>query len=267
MDFTKNILIGCIVGDTESLSYQISAIKNENLKYFHKSVQFSDKTVLSMAVAFSLMNSTDYTTNLKKFSYSDHGFLGMTDEMKKWVRSSGKDSNFSICNSVLRRVAPVGFAVTSKCEIDYFARTTCKPTHDTLESITASKIIMTAIYYLNHGYGKKDLIDLLSEDFREFNTDLSNSQYKQDIYSPLLTANNAVHIFLKGKGFRDCIDTCNSFSLDTEAVLTGALNMAYYKEIPEEMTQNVLLKLSAKYVDIAISFQEWLEINQKKNLN
>lgn len=53
-------MIGAIAGDVIGSVYEHDPVKTENFPLFHRSCRFTDDTVMTIAIAYAIMESIDY---------------------------------------------------------------------------------------------------------------------------------------------------------------------------------------------------------------
>jgi hypothetical protein len=71
-------MIGAIAGDIIGSVYEHHPIKTVNYPLFHSRCRFTDDSVLTVAIAYAILNGVDYATALKSFGrkYPRAGYGG-----------------------------------------------------------------------------------------------------------------------------------------------------------------------------------------------
>src|SRR4051794_15369722 len=102
-------MLGAIAGDIIGSIYEMANIKTTDFPLFHEYCRFSDDTVLTVALADSLLNGTSFVDLLKRYywAYPKAGYGGM---FHRWAQSDDPQPYNSYGNGSAMRVSPVGYA-------------------------------------------------------------------------------------------------------------------------------------------------------------
>ncbi|MBW2365319.1 MAG: ADP-ribosylglycohydrolase family protein, partial [Deltaproteobacteria bacterium] len=126
--------------------------------------RFTDDTVLTVAVAYSILRDLDYTSSLKKFGrkYPRAGYGGT---FYKWLYSDISEPYNSWGNGSAMRVSPVGFAFSSINEVLNEAKRSAEVTHNHPEGIKGAQATALAIYMARMGETKTTIRDEINSRF------------------------------------------------------------------------------------------------------
>ena len=71
-------MIGAIIGDIIGSRFEINNIKSKDFELFTEESSYTDDTVLTVAIADSILNSNDYATLVKEYgrAYPLAGYRG-----------------------------------------------------------------------------------------------------------------------------------------------------------------------------------------------
>ena len=251
-------MLGAIAGDIIGSVYEYQPLKTKSFPLFSETSRFTDDTVLTIAVASSILDSEDYGASIGMFAgrYPDADYGGL---FVRWLQSLNKSPYNSWGNGSAMRVSPVGFAFDSIDEILSEARKSAEVTHDHPEGVKGAQATALAIYLARIGASKGEI---KGEIHKRFAYDLSRKldeirpTYSYDV-SCQGTVPEAIIAFLESESFEDAIR--NAVSLggdsDTLACITGGIAQAFYKEIPGKIKTAVYARLPLEFIQIIDQFQ------------
>jgi ADP-ribosylglycohydrolase len=90
--------------------YEWHNIKSKEFPLFTNKCFFTDDSVLTAALADTILTGTPYAENLKTF-YHWYPYAGYGDSFHKWAQSKYSKPYNSWGNSAAMRISPVGFAL------------------------------------------------------------------------------------------------------------------------------------------------------------
>ena len=236
-------MIGAIAGDIIGSVYEWNNIKTKQFELFAPRCVFTDDSVLTIALAESILNNESYTALLKNYyqRYPDAGYGGY---FHQWARSANPRPYNSWGNGAAMRISPVGFAFGKLEDVLDKARKYTEITHDHPEGIKGAQATAAAIFLARTGAAKKEIKEYLE---REFKYNLSRTldeirpAYGFDV-SCQGTVPQAITAFLESRDFEDAIR--NAVSLggdsDTLACITGGIAQAFYKGVPKFISEKVM---------------------------
>lgn len=235
-------MLGAIVGDILGSSFDNYPIKTKKFELLDNKSHFTDDTVMTVAVADSLMNEVPYVESLQKWGrkYPRAGYGGW---FRKWIQLDDPQPYNSFGNGSAMRCSSVGWLLEDEDSVLEEAMKSAEITHNHPEGIKGAKAIALGVLLGRKGSSKKEIKEKLET---LFDYDLSQ---KLEQIIPSYTFDNtcqgsvpqAIIAFLESTDFEDAIR--NSISLggdaDTQSCITGSLAEAYYKNIPDEITSFV----------------------------
>jgi ADP-ribosylglycohydrolase len=252
-------MIGAIAGDIVGSLYERDNIKTKNFPLFGDRCFFTDDSILTIALADTIMSGTPYAENLKTF-YQWYPAGGYGGSFRRWARSRHSEPYNSWGNGAAMRISPVGYAfddletVLSKAE-EYTAIT-----HNHPEGIKGGQSVAAAIFLARSGKSKADIRQYIET---QFGYDLSRHvdeirpTYSFDVSSQG-TVPQAVRAFLDSTDFEDAIRTAISLGgdSDTLACITGGIAQAFYRNVPIPIQSAVYKVLDNRLGLLTLEFMQ-----------
>ena len=251
-------MLGAIAGDIIGSVFEQHPIKSKEFPLFNRYSTFTDDTVLSVAIADSILRQKDYSTSLKMFGrkYPHAGYGGL---FYNWMFSPGNAPYNSWGNGSAMRVSPVGFAFSSVEEVLDEAKKSAEVTHNHPEGIKGAQATALAIFLARTGQGKEIIREQITD---RFGYDLDRSideirkTYRFDV-SCQGSVPEAIISFLESEDFEDAIR--NAVSLggdsDTMACVAGGIAQAHYKAVPPGIISDVRQRLPNEFLGIIDEFE------------
>lgn len=252
-------MLGAIAGDIIGSPYEWKNIKTTNFPLFTSRSRFTDDTVLTVAVAESILEKADYASKLKEYYrlYPSAGYGGM---FRLWASSMEDAPYNSWGNGSAMRVSPVGFAFDSLEEVRKEAKRSAEVTHNHPEGIKGAMATASAIFLAKTGSTKEQIRSYVE---REFGYELSKpideirKTYRFD-ESCQGSVPQAITAFLESEDFEDAIRKAVSIGgdSDTIACITGGIAQAFYRGVPEEIAKEAMARLDEKLRRVVEKFTE-----------
>lgn len=276
-------MLGAIIGDTVGSVYEFHNTKEYNFPLFQKRSNYTDDSVMTMAVAHWLLND------------SEHSYQGLEDSMvqfgkqfpcpmggygggfKRWLSTperlrsfdaeygaspyeskTGRHPYGSFGNGSAMRVSAVGWFFDTPEETERVAAMSAAITHNHPEGIKGAQATAAAIFMARNGASK--------EEIREY----IGSKYAYDLHKtwaewhPIYdwdsscqgTVPQAIITFLDSESFEDAIRKAVSLGgdSDTLACITGGIAEAFYGWIPATFADEIYERIPAEWRDLLIEF-------------
>jgi ADP-ribosylglycohydrolase len=224
-------MIGAIAGDIIGSVYEFEGIKSKQFDLFSPDCCFTDDTVLTVALAESILTGNDYASLMRAYyrRYPDAGYGGL---FHGWARALESQPYNSWGNGAAMRISSVGFAFDTLDEVLVRAAEYTAVTHNHLEGIKGGQATAAAIFLARTGTTKADIKQYTAETFHYDvgrSVDEIRPAYRFN-ESCQGTVPEAIVCFLESTDFEDAIR--NAISLggdsDTLACITGGIAQAFY---------------------------------------
>ncbi len=252
-------MIGAIAGDIIGSVYEWDNIKTKDFDLFSPKCFFTDDTVLTVALADSILSGTSYVDNLRKF-YRWYPGRGYGASFHSWVRSSNPMPYNSWGNGAAMRISPVGYAYNDIATILQKAQEFTEITHNHPEGIKGGQATAATIYLARIGKSKSEIKDFIETKFQydlSKHVDLIRPSYRLDVSSQG-TVPQAIRAFIDSTDFEDAVRTAVSLGGDTDtlASITGGIAQAFYGGVPEPIVNKVYEILDVRLGKITREFME-----------
>lgn len=253
-------MIGAIAGDIIGSVYEGRRrnIKTTDFPLFSPYCRFTDDTVLTVALADSILTGIPYVGKLKEYyrAYPDAGYGG---SFHQWASSDDCSPYYSYGNGSAMRVSPVGFAYNTLEKVLLEAERSAVVTHNHPEGIKGAQVVGACIFLARQGEAKPRIRSYVEE---TFGYDLSEtidhirSWYSFDV-SCQGSVPQAITAFLDSEDFEDAIRKAISIGgdSDTIACIAGGIAEAYYGGVPLAIVNTVHQILDAKLQGMVTRFR------------
>ncbi len=251
-------MIGAIAGDIIGSVHEGAGTKTKRFPLFGPHNWFTDDTVLTVAVAESILRGSDLVDTLHDYfhRYPQRGYGGSFIE---WAVLRRREPYNSWGNGSAMRVSPVGFAYDTLDDVMQQAERTAAVTHNHPEGIRGAQATAVAIYLARTGSDKQAIRQHLVDVFGyDLSTPLNaiRETYEFDV-SCQGSVPQAIVAFLEAADFEDAIR--NAISLggdaDTMACIAGGIAEAYWG-VPKEIEQQTLSYLDGQLRKVVDEFNQ-----------
>jgi ADP-ribosylglycohydrolase len=257
-------MLGAIAGDIIGSIYEATPIKSTDFPLFQKYNQFTDDTVMIIAIANAILEKTEYAPSLKSFGmkYPDAGYGG---RFLTWIYQEKVMPYNSWGNGAAMRVSPIGFAFKNVEKVLDEAKKSAIISHNHPEGIKGAQSTALAVHMAFTGASKENIRQEIS---RLFSYDLNRTideirpDYQFDV-SCQGSVPEAIIAFLDSTDFKDAIRKAVSLGgdSDTLACIAGGIAQAYYKQVPKEVCEHVYELLPNEFLIILDKFDHTFSAN------
>ena len=174
-------MYGAILGDMIGAPYEFDrGDKTKDFPLFGRDSQFTDDTVMTIAVAEVLMDTVGQPDEairaalVKSMQKWDRKYphAGYGGRFRGWLSARNPQPYGSYGNGSAMRVAAAGWLYATLEETRHAARLTAEVTHNHPEGIKGAEATASAIFLARTGEGKDEIRDYI---IREFGYDLSRT--------------------------------------------------------------------------------------------
>lgn len=241
----KKSIIGAIIGDIVGSRFELVECKSTEFELFNNRSQFTDDTVMTIAVADWLLGR-DLVESMRDWGrrYPYSGYGGM---FFNWLFSPEKQLPYnSFGNGSGMRVSPVGFYARSLDEVLDLAQKSAEVAHNHPEGTKGAQAIASSIYIARNGKSKNEILKYIEQ---TFGYDLHRScndirpSYGFDVTCQG-SCPEAIIAFLDSTDYESAIRLAVSLGgdSDTIACMTGGIAAAFYG-VP-----NAIIEHAKKYL-------------------
>ncbi len=268
-------MYGAILGDMIGAPYEFDrGHKSKEFPLFAKGTQFTDDSVMTIAVAEALMESEGGSDeeikaaligSMQKWGerYPYAGYGGM---FSGWLTEEDPQPYNSCGNGSAMRVSSAGWLYDDLEETRRIARLSAEVTHNHPEGIKGAESVASAIFMARIGKSKDEIKDYI---VKEFGYDLSRTcdEIRPSYYhveTCQKTVPEAITAFMEGDDFEDVIRTAVSLGgdCDTLTCIAGGIAEAMYG-IPDDMKAECRKRLPDDMIKILDRFEETINVNSR----
>lgn len=252
-------VLGAVIGDVIGSVYEWDNVKTIDFPLFSEKSRFTDDTVLTVAVADSILNKKDFAQTIWEYGqkYPRSGFGG---RFRSWLKSHDLKPYGSFGNGSAMRVSPVGVAYNDIETVLEVAKQSAGVTHNHPEGIKGAQATAAALFLAKKGKSKAEIKNYITSTFNynlNFTLDEIRPTYEFDVTCQG-SVPEAIVAFLESSDFESAIRLAISIGgdSDTIACITGGIAAAFYNEIPTTIIDFVVDKLPIEFLEIMIRFDE-----------
>lgn len=241
-------MYGAIIGDIIGSRFEFDrGNKTRDFKLFTSESDFTDDTVMTVAIAEALMDAgpdADEKTvkgavirSMKKWG-NRYPYAGYGARFISWVLTDDPEPYGSYGNGSGMRVSSVGWLYDSLERTREVARWTAEVSHNHPEGVKGAESVAAAIFMARNGYSKDEIRDYIE---REFGYDLSRTLDEirpkyHHVEDCMHTMPEAFECFLEADSYEECIRNVMYIGGDTDTLgaIAGAIAEAMWS-VPEEI--------------------------------
>lgn len=254
--------VGGIVGDIVGKPYEFHPVKEKDVPLIMNASKFSDDSVMTIAVMDWLMGR-DIVESMQ-FWGNKYDKAGYGKSFWNWLHQTNPKPYNSFGNGSGMRVSPVGWMFDTLEETLDFAEKSANPTHNHPEGVNGAKAIAGSIWLARNSATKEQIRTFCTETFgydMGRTVDHIRPDYRFEV-SCQKSVPEAIICFLDGTSYEDVVR--NAISLggdsDTQACMAGAIAEAFGYEIPDNLYDMMLKKITPDMKVVIDVFNEKLKI-------
>ena len=258
-------MIGAILGDVVGSRFEFDNHKSKDFKLFDKECIFTDDSVMTLAIAKSLMQYEE-GMSLEKFKEDlvrvmhevgrRYPLCGYGGRFLMWMLNNHKEPYNSYGNGSAMRVSPVAWVATTLPECEALAKATAEVTHNHPEGIKGA-VCVAGLIFLARTRGRRDQMEDYANLFYDLGFTLDEIRPNYEFFEICQkSVPQAIKAFLESTSFEDAIRNAISIGgdSDTIAAIAGSIAEAYYG-IDEDMKETALSYLDDYLIEIAEEFE------------
>lgn len=240
-------MYGAFIGDIVGSKYEFANIKTKAFPLFSADSDFTDDTIMTVAVARAIILSQDAQCSGGRDA---RGFQDILIEVMRslgarwpfptgsygsmfsqWLRQPLPQPYGSFGNGSAMRVSPCGLAAVTLEEALALARASAAVTHNHPEGIKGAEAVAAAVFMAKTGSSKDDIRRFISGRYYvlDFSLDDIRETYSFD-GSCQGSVPQAITAFLESETFEDAIRSIVSIGgdCDTTGAIAGSIAWTYY---------------------------------------
>ena len=253
---TKGI-IGAIIGDIVGSRFEWNNYKDTDFELFTDACEFTDDTVMTVAVADWLVSAGSLPHIMSDWAYK-YPTRGYGIKFFNWLFMDKEHRPYnSFGNGSGMRVSPVGFYAQSLEETLELANISAVISHNHPEGIKGAQAIASAVYMARTGCSKKDIRNYIEQTF-DYNLQRSCDDIRPT-YKFNMTCQNscpeAIIAFMDSWDYESAIRLAVSLGgdSDTIACMTGGIAAAYYG-VPDNLIEQTRRYLPDEMLEVINKF-------------
>lgn len=246
-------MLGNLIGDLAGARFEWNPVKTTDFGPLLPSTpQFTDDSVLTIAVADALLHNRDVVATFKDWGnrYPHSGWGGF---FYQWLFSDDTEPYYSFGNGAAMRVAPAAFLANDLEEALALAERVTAVTHNHPEGLKGAAATTEAIFLALHGMEAEEIRKRIGERYG-YDMDRSVEDIRPDYQFDETcqgTVSEALICAIEATDFEQAIR--NAISLggdaDTLAAIAGGLAEALFG-IPDDLAAHTLDLMPADMKDV-----------------
>ena len=233
-------MLGAIIGDIIGSRFEFHNIKTKEFTLFHPRCDFTDDSVMTLAVTCALLDSKpDYSDlSQKAIQYmqklgaelypNGRGYGGM---FRKWLQSDNPQPYNSWGNGSAMRVSPCGWFGKDLDEVKLLSRLVTEVTHNHPEGLKGAEATAVAVFLARTGLSIDEIRDFIMENY--YNVDFTLDEIRMAYFFDVSCQGSvpqALVAFFESTSYEDAIRNAISIGGDSDTIgaITGGVAEAYY---------------------------------------
>lgn len=252
-------MLGSIIGDIYGSYYEYHPVKTTVFKEFPKESKFTDDTVLTIAVADSLLHHIPYEESFYKWvnRYPDRGY---GQQFFQWIISKDKKPYNSLGNGAAMRISPIAWYYNNLEDVLKEVEVCSSVTHNHPDGIKGAQAVASAIFMARTGKSKEEIKEYIENNFKY---DLSRrlDDIRPTYISSMKASDSvpeAIICFLESNNFEETLRNAVSLGgdADTQACISGSIAEANWGIPPKfrKKSMTYLPKDMKEIMDILSNF-------------
>ena len=254
-------MYGAILGDIIGSPYEFDrGDKTKDFPLFREDSEFTDDTVITMAVADAFLAAGADADHIRKqlvqamqFWGRRYPHAGYGIRFNHWLASRHPKPYNSCGNGSAMRVSPVAWLYSDLDTVRRMARISAEVTHNHPEGIKGAEATAAAIFLGRTGHSKAEIRTCMEQ---EFHYDLSRTCDEirpgyRHVETCQETVPEAITAFLEGESFEDVIRIAVSLGGDSDTLtaIAGSIAEGFYG-VPEDLRAECRRRLPEHFIAI-----------------
>lgn len=239
-------MLGALYGDVVGSRFEFTGSKEYKFQLFHQSCTFTDDSLMTLAVALTLVQTRNDKSNYKELLIKNmkdiaHKYpnVGWGAHFHKWLFVDTVPTPInSYGNGSAMRISPVGWVSDFIEDTIELSKLTTEITHNHPEGMKGAEAIAVAIYLARTKHTKEEIKEKMIEYYPELK-DMSIAKLRSEGYGLdeagwWVTCQGSVPqsicAFLESNSLEDAVRLAVSLGADTDTqgCIAGSIAEAYY---------------------------------------
>jgi ADP-ribosylglycohydrolase len=262
-------MLGAIAGDIIGSVHEFCGTKTTDFPLLDADCRFTDDTVLTVAVADSLMTGRPYVETLRKY-FREYPMAGYGMRFTFWAGSDDQEPYNSWGNGSAMRVSPVAYVFDTLEVVMAESKRSAEVTHNHPEGVRGAQAAAAAVFLARTGESKKRIKDAVESLFH-YNLSDRLDQIRPNYHfdeSCERTVPPAIVAFLESESYEEAVR--NAISLggdaDTLACIAGAIAEPFYGGVPSDIAASALALLDDQLRTVTLRFCERFGVATRRSL-
>jgi len=249
-------MLGAIVGDIVGSVYEYHAVVSGERPLLAPGSTYTDETVLTLAVADSVLHRRPYGETLREWAIANPGRRYST-RFQKWLDDPEHTLTLSYSNGAAARVSPVGWAFDTLDETLEEARRSAEPTHNHPDGIAGAQAVAAAIFLARTGASKQairsELETRFGYDLHRSLSDCCGGWFE----AAELSVPEAIICFLESTDVPGSLQRAVDLlgDADSQAAVAGSIAEAFYHGVPADLAEPCLAMLPEGFRSLVDEFR------------
>ena len=202
-------MIGVIIGDIVGSKYEFNNIKTKDFKFFDKDCEFTDDSVMTLAICKAFLDvDGDYSNLSEKTIYymqkigRDYPYCGYGGHFYNWIYDDNPKPYNSFGNGSAMRVGAVGWVSKTKEEVKELSQMVTEISHNHPEGIRGAEATAMCIFMARNGATKDEIKRMVEDNYYKLNFTIDEIRptYRFNEICQN-TVPQAIECFLEGKDY------------------------------------------------------------------
>lgn len=237
-------MYGAIIGDIVGSKYEFRPIKTKEFPFVSRGCEFTDDTVMTVAVARALLKAREAASRSEPASFKEvlvremrelgrrFPGAGYGGRFARWLAAADPRPYNSYGNGSAMRVSPCGLIAVTLDEALALAKASAEVTHDHPEGIRGAQAVAACIFLAKAGCSKDEIRAYVEGNFYK---PIPSAEDVRPGYTFDETCQGsvpeAIACFLESADYEDAVR--NAVSLggdsDTQGAIAGSIAWSYYR--------------------------------------
>ena len=241
-------MLGAIIGDIIGSRFEWDNIRSKDFELFHEKCDFTDDTVMTIAIALSILDTMDNNysglpeaaiKNMQDIGrcYSGRGY---GSRFYSWLMSNNPKPYMSYGNGAAMRVSATGFAAKTLTEAKRLSHAVTKVTHNHIQGIKGAEATAVAIFLAREAFDQHYIRRYIQQNYYplDYTLDEIRIGYGYDVTCQG-SVPQAIEAFLESTSYEDAVRNAISIGgdSDTIAAIAGGIAEAFFG-IPDEIVES-----------------------------